>query len=179
MSDNIASITASYYVHVNQSRAKWGLHVQANMLAFMDYTQLSPYECAMGKNNAPNIVPRSTLRDWWKHYLQWGETPFQTDQRPFMKQGSRDSLTGGIGTRILSLIDNDPSLYLDEIQAIIFSETRCRYHLSTIWRYLTRPEIGYSLQVLADKALQKSQYEQMIYRGTLAHLSIGKCGNII
>ena len=94
-------------------------------------------------------------------------------KRPFMKSG-RDSLTGGIGTRILALVDNDPSLYLDEIQAIIFSETGCRYHVSTIWRFLNRPEIGYTLQVLTEKAIQKSQYEQMIYRGVLSELSVGK-----
>jgi hypothetical protein len=86
----------------------------------------------------------------------------------------KDSLIHGIGTRVLSLIDNDPSLYLDEIQAIIFSETNVRYHVSTIWRFLNRPEIGYSLQVLAEKALQKSRYEQMVYRATMSYLSLGK-----
>jgi hypothetical protein len=87
-----------------------------------------------------------------------------------MRHG-RDSLGNGIGTRILALVDADPSLYLDEIQQIIVSETGCRYHVSTIWRFLNSPEIGYTLQVLAEKAIQKSQYEQMIYRGALSHLS--------
>ena len=172
MSDTAATVSAGYYVHV-RSNSHWGLRTQADMLAFMDQTGLSAYHAAGGKNNAPHKVPRSTLQHWWEHYELWGETPIQTSKRPFMTHG-RDSLQGGIGSRILDLVDNDPSLYLDEIQGIIFTETGCRYHTSTIWRFLNRPEIGYSLQVLSEKALQKSRYEQMIYRGVLSYLSIGK-----
>ena len=140
------------------------------MLAFMDRTELSSHHCCKGKNGAPHSVPRTTLGRWWDHFVRWGETPIQTSKRPFMRHG-RDSLGNGIGTRILALVDADPSLYLDEIQQIIVSETGCRYHVSTIWRFLNSPEIGYTLQVLAEKAIQKSQYEQMIYRGALSHLS--------
>ena len=70
MSDNGSDVATSYYVHVQQTHAKWGLRVQADMLAFMDHTKLSSYDCADGKKNAPHKVPRSTLRlrRWWNHF---------------------------------------------------------------------------------------------------------------
>ena len=94
------------------------MRVQCDMLAFMDRTELSSYHCCKGKNGAPHSVPRTTLGRWWDHFVRWGETPIQTSKRPFMLHG-RDSLGNGIGTRILALIDADPSLYLSLICAIV------------------------------------------------------------
>jgi transposase len=166
-------LESDYYVHVQTIHAQWGLRVQAEMLAYMDRTGLPARKVAKGGHGAPHKVPRSTLDRWWQHYQQWGETPIQTSKRPFVRVG-RSSMDHGVGVRIVQLLNSDSSLYLDEIQGIIFSETGRRYHTSTIWRFMNRPEINFTLQVLTEKAVQQSQYEQMRYRTTLHTLGKDK-----
>ena len=173
MSDILIDVATNFYVNVHDINPHCGLKIQAKMLAFMDRTGLRARKASNGNNGAPYQVPKSTLQRWWKHYEQWGEAPIQTSKRPFLRQG-RDRLGNGIGDRIVQIVERDPSLYLDEIQAIIFSETGCRYHISTIWRYLNSPAVNFSLQVLTEKAVQKSRYEQQMYRGCLSELSKDK-----
>jgi len=178
MSDTLPSVRTHYHASLNNVfNSVWGVRVQAQMLAFMEEKNLSARQVAMGKNGAPHTVPKSTLHRWWHHYQMWGETPSQTSKRPYIHQG-RNSLGNGVGERIVHLLDNDPSLYLDEIQGIIHSESGCRYHISTIWRFLQLPSINYTLQVLIEKAVQKDEYEQMILRGNLSVLSANKDASV-
>ena len=125
------------------------------------------------KNGARHHVPYETLRRWWKHFELWGETSFQTARRTSIRFG-KDRLDPGIGERIIQLLEEDSSRYLDEIQDCLINEFQVRYHTSTISRYLNSPEVNFTLRVLQEKALQQSFYEQALYRGTMSTLSQGK-----
>ena len=54
----------------------------------------------------------------------------------------------------------------------MIEEVGKRYHTATIYRFIEAS--NYSLQVLQEKAIQKSRYEQNVYRGTMMSLSKGK-----
>ena len=171
MSEPLAHVETGYYVHIQTFRARWGLRVQMEMLAYLDQNNLTPTKACEGKHGAPHSIAYETLRRWWKHFLLWGETPFETARRPGIRYGERTRLDPGIGDRIIAIIDEDPSLYLDEIQNILVEEFGKKYHTSTIWRFLNSPPVNITLHVLQEKAVQQSWYEQMIYRGTMSVLS--------
>ena len=120
-----------YYVHVHGMHAQWGLRVQIEMLVFMDRNNLTATQACDKKNGARHHVPYETLRRWWKHFELWGETPFQTARRTSIRFG-KDRLDPGIGERIIQLLEEDSSRYLDEIQDCLINEFQVRYHTSTI-----------------------------------------------
>jgi hypothetical protein len=70
------------------------------------------------------------------------------------------------------MLDNNPRLYLDELQARLYRITLVRYSITTIRRAIQRPPseggIGYTNKVLEERAVQTSAEEQFLYKCCLA-----------
>jgi transposase len=118
------------------------------------------------RDTAHYNVTYSALRLWIEYYQQYGEAPAKSRRNKrrtiggIRATGSRN-FTKEHETVLRQIIDNQPQLYLDEIQEELYKETGVVWHCSTIWRKLHT--IGYSLKLAVFRAKQQSQEEVDAY----------------
>ena len=65
----------------------------------------------------------------------------------------------------MSIIENDPHLYLDEIQMRVLCVTGQKWSLSFIWKKLKAQ--NYSIQVATERAAQRDEEERASYQMAL------------
>ena len=136
-------------------------------MEFMLRNGYNANQCKMGQNGAPVHVPYRTLQRWWRHFQWWGEVPIATRRRRKRGPACRGRMTMPVRLYLKRLVDNDPSLFLDEMQSGIKHEFNHRYSISTIHRVLTTPRryggLGYSLKLLTRLAVQACREERRLY----------------
>ena len=115
-----------------------------------------------------NVIITNTRR-WWNHYLLWGETPSKTKQklnkinRLAKKNKATSIVTIAIINAIKEIADEKPELCLDEITEKVAEKSNCFLSLSTISRVL-KNQVGYSLQVFYESAIQRDELERIIHK---------------
>jgi len=109
-------------------------------------------------------VAKNTLGTWWHYFLEFGYTPADA-RKARVKRGKKGRRryktrwTKHTTSILKSIIDDDGSLYLDEVQQELFELSGEWWSPSTISRKLHN-ELGYSLQVATIIASQKDAAEQ-------------------
>jgi len=153
--------------------AHWGLRVQAVMIAIMiaynGGVGLTPSQASDGKNGVPHALPRQTLYRWKEHYEWFGETPLETSRRHkgSTLSGRKKIVSEHVKGRIRSIIEANPSLYLDEIR------TQLRMFYPNVWysqssiRRCIVNDLQLSLKILTMKATQADALEREIYKRAL------------
>ena len=152
---------------------QWSQKIQAIMISFMLRNGLSAYEAANKKNGARHDVPRRTLSRWMRHFLWWGETPAATAQRrkrrPF--RGKTSPLPHPAKQYLKKIVDDNPALYIDEMQQELRRQFNVKWSIPTIHRTLTNSEqyggLNYSLKKLTYKAIQANRAERRLYLARL------------
>jgi hypothetical protein len=104
-------------------------------------------------------------RRWVMHYLQYGETPVETAKwkKTTLRGGERRHWTAHDTTKLKAIIGRNLGLYLDELVKKLEAQTKARWASSTIWKKL-REELGYSLQHVAEKALEQDNEDRLSYQ---------------
>jgi hypothetical protein len=112
----------------------------------------------------PPGTDKQCARRWVMHYIKFGETPEESKAWQRMRQsGVRRRLWTDADTRKLKhIVDLEPGLYLDELVDRMETVTGKRWHYSVIWDKL-RNQVGYSLQVVSDKAAEMDVEERESY----------------
>ena len=118
----------------------------------------------------------STFWKWFKHYLQFGET--QADQRKREQTRRRRRKASYYSSRVKSstfsdqddsmlrsIMDNQPQLYLDEIQTLMSRRRRKIWSTSSIWKRMNH--LGYSLQKAVFQARQRNEQKRNQYMQSL------------
>jgi transposase len=126
-------------------------------------------------------LPYETFYKWFIHYLKYGETAAETNWR--FKRNQRFSNKKRFSKnrfskkrfskfnpddvkQLLEIVEEQPHLYLDEIQNLLQRRTRGKtIDPSTIWRRLI--DEGYTLQVCIFNARQRNEAERDRYRHRL------------
>jgi hypothetical protein len=105
-----------------------------------------------------------TAERWFLHYLQYGETYEETSKWLKMKLrgGIRRLWTVQDTQALKAIIDGNPGLYLDELVDRLEATTQARWNPATVWNKL-RKEVKYSLQRVAEKALEQDLLERHLY----------------
>ena len=80
-----------------------------------------------------------------------------------LRGGERRHWTEQDTAVLKAIVDQNPGLYLDEIMSQLEARTKARWSSSTIWKKL-RQELGYSLQRVAEKALEQDNEERLLYQ---------------
>ena len=116
-------------------------------------------------NNIYSYVSTSTMRRWWKIYMEWGEIPNVVKKKKrkmkakMISMGSRAAINDSELLQLKYMVDEDPNLYLDEIALRFAIKTGKYLSYSTIWVYL-HDKLGYSLRVLSDVAKQRCKEQE-------------------
>lgn len=137
------------------------------LIAYNGGLGISPSAASGGKNGAPHAIPRQTLYRWKKHYDWFGETPQET-----MRRHQGDTLGGKrvtnyvVKRKIKDLLDENPSLYLDEVRAKLHGVFNKWYSVSSIQRCIVR-DLHYTVKLLSMKAVQADDMERETYRRAL------------
>jgi len=112
----------------------------------------------------PTFINISTIRRWIYHYLQHGETPVETRAREKKlrlnkrtRAWTREDLD-----ELRKIVDEDPNLYLDEIQTMLLYSLDKVFSTSSIRRKLD--EMGFTLKVAFEKAYQRDEEQRMAWR---------------
>ena len=115
-------------------------------------------------------VTYSSLRRWIDYYQKYGEVPAQTDRENKRKtirqlRGGKNLVTKKFTqddlSKLRTIIQDSPQLYLDEIQNLIAAQTGKQWDASTIWRKIQA--LGYSLKVAVFRAKQQDEMEVHAY----------------
>jgi transposase len=106
-------------------------------------------------------VSYHTLKRWISYYHKYGEVPAKSKRhRPTIK-GIRTTKCYHFQLKHLralqEIIEEQPQLYLDEIQVELFSKTGRLWSTSTIWSKLHT--LGYSLKKAVFRAKQQQEQE--------------------
>jgi len=112
-------------------------------------------------------LKKRNVYNWVNHFRDHGEAPSITAKRnkrlSKKYRSTATSLWTDETTHVLKLIvDNEPWLYLDEIQNSLYLDTGTHFSLSTVSRKL-RHTLDYSLKLISDKAIQQSKFERDSY----------------
>jgi hypothetical protein len=108
-----------------------------------------------------------TLRNWFNHFMIFGETPARTEQycqhiQRTYGDSARIRKKGWVHDELLmEIVEDQPDLYLDEIQIRIFVVTGLLFCTSYIWKNLKRK--GYTLRVGSAVASQQDHEERIRY----------------
>lgn len=150
----------------------WGARIQAVMITFMICFNgglgLSPAEAADGKYGAPHALPRQTLYRWKNHFDWFGETPHETMERTSGNVfPGKKGINFTVQQKIKQIIDDNPSLYLDEIRKKLHDAFGKWYSISSIQRCITK-KIKYTLKLLTMKAVQADALERAVYKKALS-----------
>ena len=138
----------------------------------------------IGSNSRPNVrkhakkaadkyLPNGassfkTAERWFQNYLMFGETLFETSKcKKSMLEGKDRRIWLQSDTDALKVIvDSNPGYYLDEIIYRLKQATDTRWSPSSVWKKI-RQELRYSLQRVAERALEQDQLERLEYQETL------------
>lgn len=103
-------------------------------------------------------VNERTFRRWLIHYLQFGEVePLTTKKK--LRGKHLSSFTKEDDEALITIINDSPQLYLDEISDRLSHDTGGKvWSPSTIWKRMKT--LGYSLQKAVFRARQASAHEQ-------------------
>mmetsp|Transcript_40444 Transcript_40444/g.45125 ORF Transcript_40444/g.45125 Transcript_40444/m.45125 type:complete len:252 (-) Transcript_40444:203-958(-) len=118
------------------------------------------------------IVPKvsiSTIRRWWNYFIRYGDTPAiarRNRYRQYLGHYVQRSTSGDWNstytTILKQIVDDQPDLYLDEIQKEFMTRTGRWFSQSWLWKKLCS-ECRYSLQVSTDRASQQDEEEREDY----------------
>ena len=173
---NFAEATYSPLEYLQHGTAKhFTERDQCVLLLFMINNKLKPYQASNNQLGAPIKASTSTLRRWWKHFQWYGETPFATAKRNKFKRLRGKTKMKQVHKMFLKyVVDQNPGLFLDEMQQALLQKFGIKFHISTIHRNLTttrsRGGIGYSLKLLTFKAVQASKKERRLYLARLRQI---------
>ena len=129
-------------------------------------------ESILKLTNLEYKVPVRTLRNWWKHFLLWGEYPFETRERAkkFRKIKRRFRRTSLITEELVQcvkeIVDEHPEFYLDEIQMSICTRLQVYLLVSILWKVLSE-KINYSMQICYESAAQRNENDRGMYKNAL------------
>ena len=115
------------------------------------------------------ICPRvttKTLRRWWYYFLKHGDTPAIERRRlariigrRYRRRTSRGQWAA-VNTAVLkSIVDDNPDLYLDEIQDEFLNLTGEWWSASKLWKELVS-SCDYSLQITTERAYKEDDEER-------------------
>jgi len=127
----------------------------------------------------PHFITTLTMRRWVYHYLWNGETPHETRERE-MRSGlnrKESAWTDDITLALSRILDEDPDLYLTEIQEELLAKTERSFGIATIQRRLK--DMGYSLKVAYEKAIQRDEIERASWDSFLVQLGPGIANQMI
>jgi transposase len=116
-------------------------------------------------------LPYDTFYDWFRHFLQFGETPSDTRRRIRLTRGKRKQYTKATtfspeeDRSLQEIFEESPHLYLDEIQTAMRRKFGKQWHTSTLWRRMVT--LGYSLQKMVFRARQRSESDRRRFRRKL------------
>ena len=126
-----------------------------------------------------SIVPKvsiSTIHRWWNFFIRYGDTPAiarRNKYRQYLGRYVTRSTSGDWNatyTTILThIVDDQPDLYLDEIQNEFMTRTGRWFTQSCLWKKLCS-ECRYSLQVSTDRASQQDEEEREDYLRAIGNL---------
>jgi len=129
-------------------------------------------ESGLRLTNAEYNVPIRTLRNWWDHFLFWGEYPYETRERKKKLGKIRFSLkrtvrmNNDLVKTIKEIVDEHSEYYLDEIQMALCSRKKVYISCSTIYWTITE-KFNYSMQICYESAAQKNEAERWLNKNAL------------
>ena len=97
------------------------------------------------------------MRRWWYYFQKYGYVPEEKTKykRTSTRMGKRlkkmSQWTATHTRNLREIIEDDPDLYLDELQFVFWELGHGFWSAKHLWEKLTM-ELGYSLQVAADKS---------------------------
>jgi transposase len=128
----------------------------------------------------PLCPPFNTLRNWYKHFQQYGELPGETTRRKrYHDRSYKRNTRRGVHCkwkpdqiRILKdIVDANPSYFLDEIGRDYHLQFPNDYKSDNdIWKCL-HEQIQYSLKVYTETAMQRNDNERELYKLALGHMA--------
>jgi hypothetical protein len=106
-----------------------------------------------------------TVERWFRHYLQYGETPTETSKWKKVASvgGTRRLWLQSDTDALKAIVDARPGLFLDEIQDKLEAATQVRWSSTIVWDKI-REELKYSLQRVSEKALEQDEFERLDYQ---------------
>mmetsp|Transcript_10564 Transcript_10564/g.10208 ORF Transcript_10564/g.10208 Transcript_10564/m.10208 type:complete len:164 (+) Transcript_10564:87-578(+) len=114
------------------------------------------------------IVPKvsiSTIRRWWNYFIRYGDTPaiarrnrYRQYLGHYVQRSTSGDWSSTYTTILTQIVDDQPDLYLDEIQKEFMTRTGRWFSQSWLWKKLCS-ECRYSLQVSTDRANQRDEEE--------------------
>ena len=110
-----------------------------------------------------------TIRRWWNHFIQYGDTPAMADRkevrrykRRYTRRTNRGRWTDEHTATLKEIVDDHPEFYLDEIQLTFCLQMQDDWSASYLWTRLIG-DVGYSLQVVADRTYDADEQKQKEY----------------
>ena len=163
----------------------WGKRIQQRAIAFVvaeiGDDVFSPKRIRTNRHQAimrfisrnPDVgIKARTIHRWIKHYGKFGEAPEVTRRRrevfckkygirpgPNMFEKTWDQ---DVTIALKCIVDQNPSNYLDEFQALLYLKTGKLFSYKTISAKI-KAELKYSLKQISEKALQQSYVERENY----------------
>ena len=132
-----------------------------------------------------NVVPPSTCYRWYTHWEAFDEAPYQTRERwekvrrklATSKKGRRkrkhsrvcSKMTLEVKEALADIIDQDPLMYLEDIQTELLVRAGVEVSFKTIW-YTLVDDLNYSLGVYSRKALQQDAREREEFKQKMESL---------
>lgn len=129
-------------------------------------------------------VSNSTVRRWWLIFIQFGELPFEAREREKELLGKYKWLSDGAKITqneldaLLKIVNDNPTLYLDEIAVKLGNRIGKYFPISTIWNYMTK-YLHKSLQVMKRRASQQCEVSQNKFKSALELLLQGDPARLI
>lgn len=159
-------------VLVPKGAEKWGRRVEVNALSLMTgENKMSPEDIIRKRllGDACYAPSRAVLYRWRKHYEAWGEPRCDTVERlkAMKKRWRKGATTPSVVAKLKEIVDENPELYIDEMQTRIQAAFGYAPSLSTISRILNR-RLNYSLRVIDEVARQRDVVKRDRFRQQLA-----------
>ena len=131
-----------------------GIHAYASFEGSGQRTQLN--SALLEAASFFNFGSDRQMRRWLYYFQQYGYVPAEKTKyrRTSKRMGRRKNKSQWTPTHTRNLreiIEDDPDLYLDELQFVFWELDQGHWSSSYLWEKLTM-ELGYSLQVAADKS---------------------------
>jgi hypothetical protein len=106
-----------------------------------------------------------TFRNWLQFYLKYGliEEDWKRIKKSLRKKYGPVSRTFSRedSCELSRILEEDPDLYLDEIQSQLYSSRGKLFKTSTLWTQMKN--LGYVLKVAVFRAIQQSEVEREMY----------------
>lgn len=116
---------------------------------------------------------QDSIYNWYRHYLDWGEVPFDTRQhlqKLLKKNGGYWTYSHKWKSREIKalrrILEEHPDFYLDEFVSELYIATGTLFHPSTVSKVINK-RFNYSLKVYSQKAAQRDARLRRDYRSAL------------